>query len=48
MGVIPATLQVLAYLQRTLFLPKPAHGQLLGRLASQVVEKLLHTIKEAL
>lgn len=48
MGVIPATLQVLAYLQRTLFLPRPAHGQAFGRLAGQVVKKLLHTIKEAL
>lgn len=48
MGVIPATFQVLAYLQRTLIYPSLPTGRLLGRLAGQVVKKLLHTIKEAL
>lgn len=48
MGVIPATFQVLAYLQRTLILPKPAHGQAFGEVSGSGRQKLLHTIKEAL
>ena len=33
--MIPATLRVLAYLQRTLFLPRPAYGRAFGRLADR-------------
>ena len=39
MGVIPATFQVLAYLQRTLVLPRPAHGQAFGEVSGSGRQK---------
>ncbi len=45
-GVTPATLQVLAYLQRTYFYPGLPTGRLLGRLAGQVVKNFFTPSKK--
>ncbi len=47
-GVIPALYRCSHIFNAPYFYPGLPTGRLLGRLASQVVKKLLHTIKEAL